>query len=510
MTLKKIGDSSARLKFLRAAYTIVTVFWSGFLAVFCLMMILFLVLDLTVQIGATSIQEADIENFIGVLLSIPVMVLGMAEALVIATHFVADTWGGHTLIRNFMLGKFHVVVADWFSFVLYLGLPILVMCFALITKSDTWWETTSLTWFGCICALYVLFAVAVVFYEVSSCLNIMRNFSDDDGDNLTSLMRRSILLRQQQVYSGKRTVTRMAIGTLSAQGESWDKSVNDKEMISIYSRFSLWVAGFECIGLFKDLSEDGKRIYTLDEVRDNNAFVTRTSWSLEKLFCRANNSKFVAIINGKAKLTPNQMRSSFVCAILGNILILFLVVSFLVWMGGGIKSVGFTIAVCTIIIYPQMKSTFRIFSMARSYNGAKEDHGEANGASIGMYEVTDTYRITELREQTCWVLFGVEITLFFLWPLSALFVMGNTSIGFLFLAIGVVVGIRHYFDPSLALVEHGNMNLADDRTIAREEGDNSRANWQAESRLNEIVGNITRSSGMVRTKLFIFRHLFIE
>eukprot|EP00814_Leptocylindrus_danicus_P000692 CAMPEP_0116028594 /NCGR_PEP_ID=MMETSP0321-20121206/15519_1 /TAXON_ID=163516 /ORGANISM="Leptocylindrus danicus var. danicus, Strain B650" /LENGTH=946 /DNA_ID=CAMNT_0003502573 /DNA_START=63 /DNA_END=2906 /DNA_ORIENTATION=- len=515
MTLKKIGDSSARLKFLRACYSIVTVFWSGFLAVFCLMMILFLVLDLTIQIGATSIQEANNANFLGVLLSVPVMVLGMAEALVIATHFVADTWGGHTLIRNFMLGKFHVVVAEWFSFVLYLGLPILVMCFALITKSDTWWETTSLTWFGCMCGLYVVFSVAVVFYEVSSCLTIMKNFSGDDCDKPISLLKRSILLRQQQTYSGKRLSTRMALGALSARGKTWDEAVNVRESISIYSRFTCWIAGLRCFELFKKLEGDGKRIYTLNEVRDNNAYVTRTSWSLEKLFCRTGNSKFVAVINGKAMLTPNQLRSSFACAILGNILIIFLVVSLLVWMGAGTSGVLFAIAASAIIIYPQMKSTFRIYGMAKTYNEAKGLGGKKNGESVGMYEVTDTYRITELNECTCWILFAIEIGFFFLWPLIALFAVDNTSIGFLFFVVGVFVGLRHYFDPSLALIEHGSIKLVDEKTFPKdEEGDYERANWQAESRLNEVVGKITRSSGMYLwiaifgTFVFVFCFLF--
>jgi formate/nitrite transporter FocA (FNT family) len=66
--------------------------------------------------------------------------------------------------------------------------------------------------------------------------------------------------------------------------------------------------------------------------RDVNSLLTPLS-SLEKLYCRPQNSWYIAVVEGPAALTRAQLRSSFVCAILGNLLICLIVISILVWYG---------------------------------------------------------------------------------------------------------------------------------------------------------------------------------
>jgi steroid 5-alpha reductase family enzyme len=74
-------------------YVIVAFFWTGFLFVFCLQVLLFLVLDLLVEAGATTQQNANWSAAIGVIFLIIPFVYGLASAMGIARACIMDTWG---------------------------------------------------------------------------------------------------------------------------------------------------------------------------------------------------------------------------------------------------------------------------------------------------------------------------------------------------------------------------------------------------------------------------------
>jgi hypothetical protein len=65
VSIRRIHDTSEGVRFLRTSYLIVTAFWTGFLFVFCLQILLFLFLDLAIQAGATSKQPPNWGKAIG-------------------------------------------------------------------------------------------------------------------------------------------------------------------------------------------------------------------------------------------------------------------------------------------------------------------------------------------------------------------------------------------------------------------------------------------------------------
>jgi hypothetical protein len=91
---KRIQDTTGGLRFLRAIYSLFCVFFLGFLVIFCLQLLLFLISDLTIEVGLTS--KGDIHPFeaVGCILALPLYVVGLASSLVIAGAFVVDTWKG--------------------------------------------------------------------------------------------------------------------------------------------------------------------------------------------------------------------------------------------------------------------------------------------------------------------------------------------------------------------------------------------------------------------------------
>jgi hypothetical protein len=121
IVVKKMGDSTTSLKFLRAIYTLMCLFFLGFLVVFAVQILLFTIQDLAINMGATSKSSGDISQAVGVFLSLPVFVHGLASALVICGYYVADAWGGFYLVKNFVFEKYSVVTTAWLTFSVFLG-----------------------------------------------------------------------------------------------------------------------------------------------------------------------------------------------------------------------------------------------------------------------------------------------------------------------------------------------------------------------------------------------------
>jgi hypothetical protein len=114
-----------------------------FFFTFCLQVLLFLVLDLAVESGATAVNpEVHVGSIIGVVLAMVTFVIAFTEALVIAGHYILDTWEGHFLAKKFIFKKLSSVAIDWVFFFFFLGCPLSIMCIALLMKYDNWWEIT--------------------------------------------------------------------------------------------------------------------------------------------------------------------------------------------------------------------------------------------------------------------------------------------------------------------------------------------------------------------------------
>jgi hypothetical protein len=144
ISIKSIKDTSEGVRFLRSMYAIVTLFWTGFLFILSLQILLFLVLDLAITLGITSRNNPDIKASIGVIFSFPAFVYGLASAMVIAGAFVVDTWKGHFLIRTFTFRGINSVVVEWIFFAAFLGLPLFVMACMMLSGNDNWWTYTGL------------------------------------------------------------------------------------------------------------------------------------------------------------------------------------------------------------------------------------------------------------------------------------------------------------------------------------------------------------------------------
>jgi hypothetical protein len=88
ITIRQLHDTSEGVRFLRATYTLATAFWTGFLFVFAVQILLFVFLDLAIQFGITSGDNIKWGAGLGVLFSVMPMVHSLAAAMVIAGVYI--------------------------------------------------------------------------------------------------------------------------------------------------------------------------------------------------------------------------------------------------------------------------------------------------------------------------------------------------------------------------------------------------------------------------------------
>jgi hypothetical protein len=217
-------------------------------------------------------------------LSIPIFVYSLAMGMTLMTRFVVDTFYGHPFLRTFGLD---IVTTDWIAFVMYLGVPILTIIGTLYMQMLNWWEISCLTWFVTVLIFWGVFSACVLWYEVRECLDLIVELEYDLNDDsaLLKKLKYAIIHGMRNRLSGsKLTYHKMTF----SDNEEDDGTVERSEDGS-HHRFSegplTRLTKWKYMSCIHSPVEPAKRLYSLDETRGSVSFVTRTSWSLEKLFC---------------------------------------------------------------------------------------------------------------------------------------------------------------------------------------------------------------------------------
>jgi hypothetical protein len=278
ITVKRVTDRTNGVMFLRAVSTVVTFLWSGFLFVFCTQILIFLVMDLVVYLGGTTGSDVAVGRAIGSFLSFPLFIHGLSQALIIAGHFIADTWASHYLIKTLVFRTRNSVLAAWTTFCFFLGFPLFCMGVSLLSGRPDWWSITALFWFSSVSVFYVIFALVIIYYEIKACLEMVANEYNIQNDDKLELIKKCILLRQVNTLSGKKSRVYMARGTLH-NVDSIRTTVTEKELRYypyFYSRFTEWPF-LQRIGMIEPVLAP-KLTYPVEEALGVRPFVTRTTW----------------------------------------------------------------------------------------------------------------------------------------------------------------------------------------------------------------------------------------
>lgn len=529
VTAKISSDGSSGLSMLRGCYTLVSILMMGFLLIFCLQVLLFLFVSLVMEGGLTSKQNLNIFHLLGAILSIPIFVYGLSSALTMATEFVIDTWRGHHFFRTIV--RANAVNVDWMAFALFLGIPLFVMIVSMFT-SDYWWEKTALTWFVCITISYFSFCLAVFLCEIYGALELLSHHPDPlkrlPADyklaDVGNLLLQAVLLRQYHQYAGVRHCTFYMEGSrdlptpnVSYEGSELADREFRKERITLYSKLTqrLPESWFHKCDL---------RQFNVEDVLDRTVFVTDATWNLEKLFCRRKAARIVMVVNGPSRVADSQVLSSFVCAILGNFLLLLTFVAFLTW---GDAPFWLVLVLTGVVVFLNRDAFRRIYVIYDTYRDTRARRAldgietSDSARSEAIFQVTETHRLTQPTNPLCWTLFCLEIFGLLVFPLWMLFDVGNKAIAILFLVLGVFSSLRHYFNAVVVLSELGSLDLLDGEFIrTRSAGLDPEAeaeqDWREKNRLSEIVARISQGGrretwmGVITVFVIVFLLLFLS
>ena len=469
--------------------------------------------------------------------------------MVIAMAFINDVWTGHTLIKLFFFqNRYGNVLVDWICFLFFVELPMLVMCITLFARLERWWQITMLFWYSCVSISFAVFCVNVVFFEVQGAINFLSKRSDLQGKPLWDVLKECILVRQRASYSGYRTKKYLARSTFlnathehaGSQIEEWSRQEHSGlwTRITLLSRLSQdgnandnanasegqLLLGRFCIPVFATLNPP-QAVYTIDDVQEHLPYVTKHTWSLERLFFRPRNSRYVTIVGGPGALTDKQMKSSLACSIIGIVTLYLLFLGALVWMhfpGSMIVAVLIFGILMGIPIYKDIRRMIRMMhSIIEARANAEkerlaittttEENAEggvgprpgirlqpsrreseiflANEWNEGVLLVTQQERITLASDRLCWWSLATEIFFYFILPAGVLFRLQNYQLSFLFVTVAGISGLRRYINLLVVVEETGELD--------RVTGATGKIRWHKQSRLNVLIKAISYNKSRV-------------
>lgn len=160
---------------------------------------------------------------------------------------------------------------------------------------------------------------------------------------------------------------------------------------------------------FYDQVDPPERIHTLDEIMGNTSFVTRYSWSLEKLFCRGSGIRgSIPITRGDSSITVPEINSNIFCHVLGKIFILLLIISLLIWFDIPSSALGIIIFICVIFLIRLGYSTYRLMGLRKDI---------VNDESPALYKYWETYVHSRPKDGLTIAYIFLEVVLLYILPL---------------------------------------------------------------------------------------------
>lgn len=439
------------------------------------------------------------------------------------------------MLKEFAFGlKKAKVKVEWLSFLVFLGIPVTTLCIAVFAGRQDWWEITSLVWFYLIGLFFFLYAVTLILTAVHGSFVVTRNWRDilDDGivndsADFWETLSQAIQTRNHHYFSGLLTFSYFTEGSIDRSGVHRSRKHIGPEINkpgrSLWTRFvslgfmdflfedvttAMKAQGYNVTDIGETLQKpsmigtEGIELFDMEDVQGFRPFLTRDTWSLEKIFCRDRKSRYVVVYDGPDAVTKAQMNSSIACYILGNGFGVVVLAAALHWFGA--PAIVITIVVIGYFLFhlSTFMSAGSIINIIREINLRDEDEEDEDGKSMGLFQVWRRFRVRQPKRISCFFIFGMELTFLFLWPLFTLYFIGNHKTATVFLILGFVTFVRSYFDPAIVLEETNQISYVDipdqpnETELEKRWSDDlkySKSHWTKQSRLAKIVNSVNRS-----------------
>lgn len=353
--------------------------------------------------------------------------------------------------------------------------------------------------FTCVFFFFIFFCVCTIYHEIDGCFQLIRYspntkeiFEPGAGKFSMQIIKAAFLTKMKYKLAGTISIHYNAYGNDPKPGDVTVEELKAQQETNDFqqskgplARLTELMAKY---GLYESLAEP-VRYYSIDEVRGQITFVTNSTWGLEAMYCRNRRKRFVAVVGGESALTPSQVLSSFICYLIGIVFTLFVFVAFMVWFS---MPTGAIVVVCgmyTLWIFQSVRSSV---GLKHVYNKLKEDDKDVTDEAEILFQVTESFRITEPTNFLCWMVLFNEFLLVFVLPIGALFYAGNVPVGTLFIFVSLITFARRYCNSTIAVQEYGTLDgieldnkLTDSSAAAKDE------EWREKHRLGLILSQIS-------------------
>lgn len=260
--------------------------------------------------------------------------------------FVVDTYNGAALFRSTIVEVLYMCV--------FLVVPIIAFAVNLFAKVDEPWRRAASVWSAMVCVTFCLWGLAVTYKQLKVCFWLVeRHFYKDDEymeDDLFAknsqgkvesqdsrmmkqlkqvmkIANRALILTQTARYSGTK---KQRFNITAGSDISLSRRTPQETRIGLYSRLTALSFCSKRLHMFKTL-DPPKRIYSPDEVREIQPFITRSNWSMQKMWCSGDSRLTnVVVARGPSALTTDQIKYSVLCTVTSTVVLCLLLIGAMV------------------------------------------------------------------------------------------------------------------------------------------------------------------------------------
>lgn len=490
--MKRLGGSGANnvgLIFLRICYTLVALLMAGFTFVFGANVIVMQAMEIPRNSGQAAGHSLNVPVMIACVLSLPLLVYSMASLAIFSLVFVRDCWNGHETFRLLLPAHVPHVVWEWYSFILYMGVPMLVLCIASFSGASNTREISGLAWYCCMLFSFLLFCALIFYNEMKLCLGLIR-IQYPDARNF-ELLKQAVLTTLTQRYCG----VEERFFLVRQRGEDLTKStVTDTQPIRTHRNLYSRLSPLSCNPFFVQVDTPIRR-YSIQELQETVQIVTSKSWGLDKMCCSLKSGRSQFAIDGPDAVEPGQSKNGLVCSILGIILGCLVAVAILhgggfITNAGGIAGLFFVILI--LIGLPCSWSAIQVYRAMTMHQAVSDDNddGDKNNEEPA-FQTWTSFTITKPKAWYCWFRLVMAFGFLFLWPAISFFTEGLPKAGVLFLFTSIFSMARLNLDATSILRERhsslSEVNLVDEDKPSHEQ-------MLARARACEVLGKITNSA----------------
>ena len=483
--MKLLGGNNPGLIFLRICYTLVALLMAGFTFVFISNVIVMQTMEIPRNFGMAAGTSLNVPVLVANILSLPLLIYSMSSLMIFCLIFVGDVWNGHVMLRLLLPAQVPRVYLEWYSFILYMFIPMLILCIAAFVGANNTKEIGGLAWWSCMLISFLIFCALVFYNEVKLCLDLTRCCCGQNP-NLTNfgLLKQAVLTTLTQRFCG--VEERHFLVKRGGRGELTTSILNDNQPIRKHRSLYCRLKSLTSNPFFLPVNPPTRR-FSIQELQETVPIVTKQSWSLDKSCCGLRNGRSEFAVNGPDALEPSQRKSAIICSIIG-ISIGCLVSCAFLYSAGMFTSASRVIVymvILILIVLPCALSAYRAYQATTLPQTEDEDDNEEP-----VFQTWTSYTVTKPKEWYCWSRLLVAFVFFFLWPAISLFVNNLPKAGVLFLFTSIFSAARLNLDAASILREHASrisdMNFCEDKS--------SQKQMISRARAAQVLAKITHST----------------